>query len=204
MEIVGVSALSLGLIAIGTTNGEVTSTLIQTLLERSEADLKETFSKFLALAIGLIYLGKGEQVEVIIESLKAIPEPLQAFATILVDVCAYAGTGNVLGKIQQLLSICSEHIENEPVKEETKPETKEKDKKDKKDKKGEEKETSLASNLHQADIGISLIAMNEEIGSEMALRAFCKKSYWIVSFILIIFFVSRSKYLRTKILKHIK
>jgi len=69
------------------------------------------------------------------------------------------------------LSICSEHIENEPVKEETKPETKEKDKKDKK---GEEKETSLASNLHQAAavIGISLIAMNEEIGSEMALRAF--------------------------------
>ena len=170
MEIVGVSALSLGLIAIGTANGEVTSTLIQTLLERSEADLKETFSKFLALAIGLIYLGKGEQVEVIIESLKAIPEPLQAFATILVDVCAYAGTGNVL-KIQQLLSICSEHIENEPAKEETKPETKEKDKKDKK---GEEKETSLASNLHQAVavIGISLIAMNEEIGSEMALRAF--------------------------------
>ena len=100
------------------------------------------------------------QVEVIIESLKAIPEPLQAFATILVDVCAYAGTGNVL-KIQQLLSICSEHIENEPAKEETKPETK-------------EKETSLASNLHQAVavIGISLIAMNEEIGSEMALRAF--------------------------------
>ena len=160
MEIVGVSALSLGLIAIGTANGEVTSTLIQTLLERSEADLKETFSKFLALAIGLIYLGKGEQVEVIIESLKAIPEPLQAFATILVDVCAYAGTGNVL-KIQQLLSICSEHIENEPAKEETKPETK-------------EKETSLASNLHQAVavIGISLIAMNVEIGSEMALRAF--------------------------------
>lgn len=104
------SALALGLITIGTANGEVTSTLMQTLLERSESDLKETFAKYLALAIGLIYLGKGEQVEVIIESLKAIPEPLQSFATILVDICAYAGTGNVL-KIQQLLSICSEHLE---------------------------------------------------------------------------------------------
>ena len=168
MEIVGVSALSLGLIAIGTANGEVTSTLIQTLLERNETELKETFSKFLALAIGLIYLGKGEQVDVILESLKAIPEPLQAFATILVDVCAYAGTGNVL-KIQQLLSICSEHIETEPAKEDSK-ESKDKDKKEKK----EEKESSIASNLHQAVavIGISLIAMNEEIGSEMALRAF--------------------------------
>jgi 26S proteasome regulatory subunit N1 len=102
--------LSLGLIALGTANGEVTSTLMQTLLERTEADLKETFSKYLALAIGLIYLGKGEQVEVILESLKAIPEPLQSFASILVDICAYAGTGNVL-KIRQLLSICSEHLE---------------------------------------------------------------------------------------------
>lgn len=168
MEIVGVSALALGLIAIGTANGEVTSTLMQTLLERSEAELKETFSKFLALAIGLIYLGKGEQVEVILESLKAIPEPLQSFATILVDVCAYAGTGNVL-KIQQLLSICSEHIENEPAKEETK----EKDGKKEKDKK-DEKESGLSSNLHQAVavIGISLIGMNEEIGAEMALRTF--------------------------------
>ena len=168
-EIVGVSALSLGLIAIGTANGEVTSTLMQTLLERSETELKETFAKFLALSIGLIYLGKGEQVDVILESLKAIPEPLQSFANILVDVCAYAGTGNVL-KIQQLLSICSEHIDIDPPKEET---SKEKDGKKDKEKK-EDKETNIASNLHQAVavIGISLIGMNEEIGAEMALRSF--------------------------------
>lgn len=171
MEIVGVSALSLGLIAIGTANGEVTSTLIQTLLERNEVELKETFSKFLALAIGLIYLGKGEQVDVILESLKAIPEPLQSFATILVDVCAYAGTGNVL-KIQQLLSICSEHIDLE--KDEAKTDSKEKESKKEKEKKSDDKDAALASNAHQAIavIGISLIAMNEEIGADMALRAF--------------------------------
>lgn len=171
MEIVGVSALSLGLISIGSANGEVTSTLIQTLLERSETELKETFSKFLALAIGLIYLGKGEQVDVILESLKAIPEPLQSFATILIDVCAYAGTGNVL-KIQQLLSICSEHIELE--KEETKSDSKEKESKKEKEKEKKSEESSFTSNSHQAVavIGISLIAMNEEIGAEMALRAF--------------------------------
>jgi 26S proteasome regulatory subunit N1 len=186
MEVVGVSALALGLIAIGTANGDVTSILMQTLLERSEQELKETFAKFLALSIGLIYLGKGEQVEVILESLKAIPEPLQSFANILVDVCAYAGTGNVL-KIQQLLSICSEHIEldatastasdlaasKEAVGGKEKESKKEnKDKKD--DKESSADKTGQVSNLHQAVavIGISLIAMNEEIGSEMALRAF--------------------------------
>lgn len=57
MEVVGVAALSLGLIAIGSADGDVTSTLMQTLLEKSEIELKDTFSKYLALSIGLIYLG---------------------------------------------------------------------------------------------------------------------------------------------------
>lgn len=87
----------------------------------------------------------------------------------MVDVCAYAGTGNVL-KVQEMLDICSEHLEIESKDKET-AETKEKDKKDSsKDK----KDDSISQSLHQAVavIGISLIAMNEEIGSEMALRAF--------------------------------
>ena len=40
-------------------------------------------------------------------ALEVAPEPLRSFANILVEVCAYAGTGNVL-KVQQLLHICSE------------------------------------------------------------------------------------------------
>ena len=85
----------------------------------------------------------------------------------------FSGTGNVL-KIQQLLHICSEHIE---VKPEDKKDEKDKDKKDK-DKKSKDKETSedslndLAGHQSVAVLGIALIAMGEEIGSEMALRAF--------------------------------
>lgn len=169
MEIIGVASLSLGLIAIGTANGEVTSTLVQTLLEKSENELRETFSKYIALAIGLIYLGKGEAVDVILESLKIIPEPLQSFAVTLVDVCAYAGTGNVL-KVQQLLHICSDHLEEEQKQKEA-----EAAKDAKKDDKAAKKEPeNPLKNMHQAvaAIGISLIAMNEDIGSEMALRAY--------------------------------
>jgi hypothetical protein len=51
--------------------------------------------------------------------LEVVPEPLRSFANILVEVCAYAGTGNVL-KIQQLLHICSEQPVEEEVKEEKK------------------------------------------------------------------------------------
>ena len=102
------------------------------LLERSEIELKEHFAKFIALAIGLLFLskeyhvirilililistGKGEAVEPMLESLKVISEPLRSFATVLVECCAYAGTGNVL-KIQHMLHICSEHYENKDEK----------------------------------------------------------------------------------------
>lgn len=50
-----------------------------------------------------------------LESLKVISEPLRSFATVLVECCAYAGTGNVL-KIQHMLHICSEHFDNKEEK----------------------------------------------------------------------------------------
>lgn len=51
------AALACGMIAVGSCNGEVTSTILQTMMERSESDLKETYSKFLALGLALAYLG---------------------------------------------------------------------------------------------------------------------------------------------------
>ena len=77
-------------------------------MERSEANLKETYSRYLALGLALCFLGKQEAVDATLQALEVIAEPLKSMATVLVDVCAYAGTGNVL-KIQNLLHICSEH-----------------------------------------------------------------------------------------------
>ena len=52
------AALSCGLIAVGSCNGEVTSVILQTILEKSASDLKDTYSRFLALGLGLTYLGQ--------------------------------------------------------------------------------------------------------------------------------------------------
>ena len=54
---VGVCALACGLIAIASSNGEVTSVILQTIMERSAIELKEHFSKYLSLGLGLLYLG---------------------------------------------------------------------------------------------------------------------------------------------------
>jgi len=191
MEVVGVACLACGMIAIGTCNGEVTSVILQTMMERTPAELKEHFAKYIALGLGLTFLGKQEAVDATVETLKVVAAPFSHWACVMVDICAYAGTGNVL-KVQNLLHICSEHYETDKDKEgekkaddkktdtaaatAAKDETK-KDETKTEDKKTEEEKAAEAEGKdgsHQgiAVLGIALIAMGEDIGTDMALRAF--------------------------------
>ncbi|CAM9881930.1 26S proteasome non-ATPase regulatory subunit 2 [Lampetra fluviatilis] len=168
MEAVGVAALACGMIAVGSCNGDVTSAVLQALMEKSEAELRETYAKWLALGLALTYLGRGEAVETILAALEVVPEPFRSFANVLVDVCAYAGSGNVL-KVQQLLHVCSEHYEG-------KKDSSGEEGADKKDKKKDAAGggSGADAGAHQgaAVLGIALISMGEEIGGEMALRTF--------------------------------
>lgn len=172
-EVLGIAALSLGLIAVGSCNSDVTETLIQIIMDRSEADFKDTFSKYLFLGLGLVYLGRQEAAEAVVAALGVIDEPHRSTATTMVEVCAYAGTGNVL-KIQHLLHLCSEHYE--PMT----PASEGSDKKDKdkeKDKDAaaapkEDKEKDLSQCQAVAVLGIGLICLGEDIGAEMAFRSF--------------------------------
>lgn len=56
-----------------------------------------------------------------VESLRSIHDPFGSMVATLTDVCAYAGTGNVL-KIQHLLHLCSEHYESKDEKKKVKNE----------------------------------------------------------------------------------
>nr|NVI77521.1 regulatory particle non-ATPase 1 [Cucujiformia] len=166
MEVIGMAALACGMIAVGSSNHQVTSTIMQTLMEKSESDLKDTYARFLPLGIGLCLLGKQEGADAILAALEVIPEPFKSMATTMVDICAYAGTGNVL-KVQDLLHICSEHYE--PAEKDESSNKKDKDKtKEIKD----DKEKDLSSRQAIAVLGIALISMGEDIGSEMAYRTF--------------------------------
>merc|ERR1711997_917655 len=84
--------------------------ILQTMMEKSEQDLKDPYAKYLPLGIGLCYLGKQDAAEATLSALEVLQDPFKSMAKTLVDICAYAGTGNVL-KIQNLLHICSEHRE---------------------------------------------------------------------------------------------
>ena len=85
------TALACGMIAVGSCNGDVTSTIVQSIMEKSELELKDTYARWLPLGLGLNHLGKGEAIETTLAALQVVPEPFRSFANTLVDVCAYAG-----------------------------------------------------------------------------------------------------------------
>jgi len=143
MESVSNAALALGMIFVGTADAEITASLCATFMERDEASLNVSHSRFLALGLGLLYLGKQEAAEATIETLKTISHTMGKYASLTVETCAYAGTGNVL-KVHKLLDMCADHLD--------------------------EKDKSQHQSI--AVLGIALIALGEEVGSEMALRSY--------------------------------
>jgi 26S proteasome regulatory subunit N1 len=149
MQLSAMAALSLGMIFVGSANGEVTDALMNTLLDEDRTkQLTNKWARFMALGLALLFFGQQEEVDVILETLKALDHPMSKPTAVLAEVCAWAGTGAVL-KIQQLLHICNEHIEE-----------------DSDEKKGDELLQSYAV------IGLSLVAMGEDVGQDMILRTF--------------------------------
>lgn len=106
---VSFAALSLGLVFVGTCNDDVGSALVQRLMESSEEELNHTMMRFLCLGLGLLYLGKNERADAMLEAVRTVEHRTGKYAEITLETCAHAGTGNVL-KVQQMLRICTEHL----------------------------------------------------------------------------------------------
>ena len=149
MQLSAMAALSLGLIFVGSSNDRVSEAIITTLLDEDrQKQLKDKWTRFMSLGLALLFFGRQEEVEVILETLKAIDHPMAKPAAVLAEVCAWAGTGTVL-KLQELLHLCNDHFEEKSE-----------------DKEGDELIQTYAV------LGLSLIAMGEDVGQEMVLRQF--------------------------------
>ena len=149
MQLSAIAALSLGLIFVGSSNDQVSQAIITTLLDpERQKQLKDKWTRFMSLGLALLFFGREEEVEVILETLKVVDHSMAKPAAVLAEVCAYAGTGTVL-KLQELLHLCNEHFEGGSE-----------------DKKGDELIQTYAV------LGLSLIAMGEDVGQEMVLRQF--------------------------------
>lgn len=149
LEVLTVTSLALGQIYVGTCNGDINEALVTCILSREASELSDASASSMALGLGLLYLGKQQQAEVALATMSSMPGVFGKIAAIMVDSCAYAGTGNVL-KVQSLLHLCSEHVDTS----------------------GEGKTESDDMYQAFAVLGVALVAMGEEIGTDMALRTF--------------------------------
>ncbi|KAK0641627.1 armadillo-type protein [Cercophora newfieldiana] len=148
MRVSAMAALACGLVFVGSSHADISEAIITTLLDDDrQSQLTDKWTRFLGLALGLLFFGRQEEVDVILETLKAVDHPVAKPTRVLASICAWAGTGAVL-KIQELLHLCNEHIEESE------------------EKKGDELLQAYAV------IGIGLIAMGEDVGQEMVLRQF--------------------------------
>lgn len=164
MQLSATAALSLGLIFVGTAQSDVSEAIIQTFLDEDRnKQLKDKWTRFMTLGLAMLYFGQQEEVDVVLETLKAIEHPMSKPASVLAEICAWAGTGAVL-KLQQLLHICNDHLEEKDDKD---------DDKDKKEDGDEKRDISGEQTVQAyAVLGLSLVAMGEDVGQEMVLRQF--------------------------------
>jgi 26S proteasome regulatory subunit N1 len=105
----------------------------------------------------------SDSYDATIETLKAIPHQASKQIQVLVEMCAFAGTGNVL-RVQTMLQQCGEHLNTKDTKEAAAEPEQE----------GEKKAETKQDDTFQAFavLGIALVAMGEDIGAEMSLRQF--------------------------------
>ena len=148
-EVSAFASLTLGLIFIGSSNEDVFNDLFSILLSRNENAKGKLFENpffvIYILGIGLLCLGKQTNNDFMIETLVTIEEfskEMRDYMKTMLISFSYAGSGNV-SKVQELMQIIAKS--NEEIN---------------------PKVQSIAV------IGCSLIAIGEEVGTEMLSRSF--------------------------------
>ena len=147
-EVSAFTSLSFGLTFLGSGNDEVIGNLISILIARNENEkgklMDSPYLVLYVLGLGLVLLGQQKDADLMIEAtqLDEFPVEMREFIKTILTACAYAGSGNV-SKVQEMM-----HLVAKP------------------------KEEIHAKVQSMAVLGISLISLGEEIGSEMIARSF--------------------------------
>ncbi|KAL8499391.1 hypothetical protein ACS0TY_022386 [Phlomoides rotata] len=81
LDFVAFTAISIGLVFVGSCNEDVAHAIIFVLMDRSKSDLADPLAHFLPLGLGLLYLGKQDSVEATAEVSKTFMKKLGNIVT---------------------------------------------------------------------------------------------------------------------------
>ena len=115
LECSAMAAVSLSLIYVSSGSDDIAQAILSTLVERQQSGAgaggleASPFRNFFAVALGILFLGLQTQADKLLQDISAaqVTGPLGEYLKVVLETCAYAGTGDVL-KVQQLLHLCAE------------------------------------------------------------------------------------------------
>jgi 26S proteasome regulatory subunit N1 len=176
LECSAMAAVSLGLIFVGTGNEDIAQAIVSSIVERQQSGAgaggldASGFRNFFAVALGILFLGLQEKADKLIADIgEQVTGPLGEYMKIVLDTCAYAGTGDVL-KVQQLLHLIAEQEGFKAPK----PENSTEEAAAPAAAEAPAETTNANNNMQQrhcaAILGIALIALGDDINTEMTLR----------------------------------
>lgn len=108
VEVSANAALALSMIHVSGCNDEVIQLVYMPMLEFEDSKLNAKEARFFPLALALNFFGRQADIETILESLDCIEHRVGAQAKLLVEIAAYAGSGNML-KIQEMFDRAKKH-----------------------------------------------------------------------------------------------
>jgi Proteasome/cyclosome repeat len=91
IELSALAALSLGLVFVGSCHGDITSSILQALMEHEDASLNDPYAKFMGLGLALLFLGKQDAVDAPLETIKIVTHPISKQVQVMLEMSAYAG-----------------------------------------------------------------------------------------------------------------
>ena len=172
LECSAMAAVSLGLIFVSSGSEDIANAIVSSLNERQQSGAgaggldASPFRNFFAVALGILFLGMQEKADPLLEMITSqVSGSLGAYLKVVLETCAYAGTGDVL-KVQHLLIVCAEQEIASKTAADVATET------------GEasppvvsaETAGSIQQQHAAAVLGIALIALGDEINTDMTLR----------------------------------
>ncbi|KAK1307115.1 26S proteasome non-ATPase regulatory subunit 2 1A [Acorus calamus] len=109
VEVLAFTAISLGLVFVGSCNEMLEQTFINLLKKHREDALNDSLIRFLPVALGLLFLGKEDYSKATSDYLHIFNEKIRRFCDVILRSLAFAGTGDV-DQIQVLQRYCAEDI----------------------------------------------------------------------------------------------
>lgn len=110
IEVLAHYSIALGLLCVGSGDPEIAFPLLALYDQDIETLRASPYTKLVAVGIGLLFLGKTEEAEVITQTLSALADEIGKHAATVVDVFSRANSGST-EDVQKFLHLCNEHLE---------------------------------------------------------------------------------------------